>query len=154
MCGNYPAPPQMILTPVPEVGADRQDSATESSDRRVVVDVPVSRRQETGALGAGELALSGTHAHKAVRSVFMCKLQGRAGPVFEDVSASVEEVRFAFRGMPPLAVHVRFVENGDGSAPTSYGPVARDRVDVRTFDGPGDVICSDVQGGGIWRSGG
>ena len=59
----------MILTPVPEVGADRQDSATESSDPRVVVDVPVSRRQETGALGAGELALSGTHAHAAVHPI-------------------------------------------------------------------------------------
>ena len=44
----------MILTLVPEVGADRQDGATESAGPRVVVDVAVSGRQETGALGAGE----------------------------------------------------------------------------------------------------
>ena len=75
----------------------------------MVIDVAVSRRQETGALGADELALSGTHAHAAVHPVFLCKLQGCAGPVFEDVLASVEEVRFAFPGWSQ--------ENSDASAP-------------------------------------
>ena len=88
----------MILTLVPEVGADRQDGATESAGPRVVVDVAVSGRQETGTLGAGKVALSGTDAHAAVHPVSLSKLQGRAGPVFEDVLASVEEIRFAFPG--------------------------------------------------------
>ena len=42
-----------------------------------------------------------------------------------------------------------FVENGDGSAPTSYGPVARDLVHLHTLDGHGDVVCGDVKGGGF-----
>ena len=41
------------------------------------------------------------------------------------------------------------VENGDGSAPASYGPVARDLFDLQTLDGRGDVVCGDVKGGGF-----
>ena len=33
-----------------------------------------------------------------------------------------------------------FVENGDGSAPASYGPVAGNLADPQTFDGNGDVF--------------
>ena len=40
-------------------------------------------------------------------------------------------------------------ENGDGSAPASDGPVARDLVDLQTLDGHGDVVCGDVKGGGF-----
>ena len=88
----------MILTLVPEVGADRQSGATESAGPRVVIHVAISGRQETGALSTGELALSVTHAHAVVHPVCLSKLQGRAGPIFEDVLASVEEVRFVFPG--------------------------------------------------------
>ena len=109
----------MILTLVPEVGADRQDGATESAGPLLVIDVAVSRRQETGALGADELALSGTHAHAAVHPVCQSKLQGRARLVFENVLASVKEVRFVCPGWPQEAFQVCFVENGDGSAPAS-----------------------------------
>ena len=82
MCIIFPEPLKMILTLVPEEGADRQDGATESVGPRVVVDVAVSGRQEKGALGAGELALSGTHAHAAAHPLCLSKLQERAGPVF------------------------------------------------------------------------
>ena len=64
----------------------------------MVIDVAVSRSQETGAPVTGELALSGTCAKTEVHPVRLSKLQGRTGPVFEDVVASVEEVRFAFPG--------------------------------------------------------
>ena len=40
-------------------------------------------------------------------------------------------------------------ENGDGSAPASDGPVARDLVDLQTLDGHGDVVCGDVKGGDL-----
>ena len=78
----------MMLTLVPYVGANRQDGATESAGPRLVIDVAISERQETGALGGDELALSGTHAHTAVHSICMSKLQGRAGLIFQDVSES------------------------------------------------------------------
>ena len=106
MCVNFPEPPNIILTLAPEVGADRQDGATESAGPRLVVDVAVSGRQETGALGADELALSSTHAHAAVYPVCLSKLRGRAGRVFDDVLASVEEIRFAFPGWPQEAFPV------------------------------------------------
>ena len=141
----------MILTLVPEVVADRQDGAKESAGPRVVVEVAVSGRQETTALGAGVLALSGTYAHAVVHPACLSKLQGRAGPVIEDVLASVEEVRFAFPEWPQEAFPVCFVENSDSSAPASYEPVARDLVDLHTLDGHGDVVCGDVKEG---RSGG
>ena len=47
------------MTLVPEVGADMQDGVTESAGPRLVIDVAVSGRQETGALVAGELAFEG-----------------------------------------------------------------------------------------------
>ena len=68
----------MILTLVPEVGADRQDGATESVGPSLVINIAVSGRQETGALVSSELALSGTHAHTAVYPVRLSKLQGGA----------------------------------------------------------------------------
>ena len=139
---NIPEPPKMILTLVPEVGADGQDGVTESAGPRWVIDVSVSGRQETGARVAGELALSGTHTHPAVHPVRLSKLQGRAGPVFEDVLASVEEVCFALPGWPQKAFPVCFVENGDGSAPALYGPVAGNLVDLQMLDGHGDVVFS------------
>ena len=113
----------------------------------MVIDVAISGRQETGVVGAGELALSGTHTHAAVHPVCLPTLQGRAGPVLEDVLASVEEVCFAFPGWPQEAFPVCFIENGDGPAPASYGPVARDLVDLQTLDGHGDVVRGDVKGG-------
>ena len=66
----------MILTLVPEVGADGQGGVTE-----LVIDVAVSGRQKTGAFVADELALSGTHAYVAVHPVRLSKLQGCACPV-------------------------------------------------------------------------
>ena len=96
MLGSFSEPLKMILTLVPDVGADGQDGVTESAGPRLVIDVAVSGRQETGALGAAELALSGTHVHTAVNPVRLSKLQGCASLEFEDVLASVEEVRFAF----------------------------------------------------------
>ena len=150
MCRNFPESPKMILTLVPEVGADRQDGATESAGPRAVLDVAISGRQETGAFGAGELALSSTHTHAAIHPVCLSKLQGRADPAFEDVLASVEEVRFAFPGWPQEAFPVCFVQNGDGSAPASYGPVAGNLVDLQTLDGNGGVVCGDVWKGGDW----
>ena len=114
-----------------------------------MIDVAVSGKQETGALVAGKLALSGTHAHTAVQLVRLSKLQGRAGPVLEDVLARVEEVRFAFPGWPQEAFSMCFVTNGDGSAPASYGPVAGNLVDLQTLDRHRDVVCGDVEGGGF-----
>ena len=72
----------MILTLKPEVGADGQDSATESAGPCLVIDVAVSERQETGALVAGEL----------FKTICLAVLQGPAGPVFEHVLVSVEEI--------------------------------------------------------------
>ena len=80
MLGNISEPPKMILTLVAEVGADEQDGATESAGPRLVIDVAVPGRQETGTIVAGELVLSGTYAHTAVHPVRLSKLQGRAGP--------------------------------------------------------------------------
>ena len=115
----------------------------------MVIDLAVSGRQETVAFVAGELALSGTHAHVTVHPVSLSELLGRAGPIFEDVLASVEEIRSAFPGWLQEAFPVYFVENGDGSAPASNGPVAGDIVDLQTLDGHGDVVCGDVEGGGF-----
>ena len=98
MRGKFSEPSKMILTLVPEVGANGQDSVTESAGPRLVVDVAVSGRQETGTLVADELALIVSRAHTAVHPVRLSKLQRRAGPVFEDVLTSVEEVRFTFPG--------------------------------------------------------
>ena len=61
MRGTFSKPPKMILTLVPEVGADRQDGATESASPRLAIDVAVSGRQKTGALVVGELVLSATY---------------------------------------------------------------------------------------------
>ena len=146
---KFPEPPKMILTLVPEVGADRQDGATESAGPRAVLDVAISGRQETGAFGAGELALSSTHTHAAIHPVCLSKLQGRADPAFEDVLASVEEVRFAFPGWPQEAFPVCFVENGDGSARPRTDRWLKDLVDLQTLNGHGDVVCGDVQGVGF-----
>ena len=114
----------------------------------MVIDVAVFERQETGALVAGELALSGTHAHTAVHPVRRSKLEGRAGPVLEDVLTRVTGVRFAFPGWPQEAPPGCFVENGDRSAPASYGPVARNLVDFQALDGHGDAVCGDMKRGG------
>ena len=153
MRGIFSEPPKTNLTLVPEVGADVRDGVTESAGPRLVIAVAISGRQETGTLVAGELALSGTHAHMAVPPVRLSNLQGRAGPVFEDVLASVEEVRAVFPGWPQEAFSVCFVENGDGSAPASYGQVAGNLVDLQTLGGHGDVVCGDVEGGGgCWCS--
>ena len=98
MCADFFRAAKYHSTLVPEVGADGQDGATESAGPRLVVDVAVSGRQETGTLVADELALSVSRAHTAVHPVRLSKLQRRAGPVFEDVLTSVEEVRFTFPG--------------------------------------------------------
>ena len=63
--------------------------------------------------------------------------------------ASVEEVRFAFPGWPQEAFPVCSAENGDGSAPASDGPVARDLVDLQTLDGHRGVVCGEVKRGGF-----
>ena len=42
-----------------------------------------------------------------------------------------------------------FVENGDGSAPAAYGPVAGNLVDLKTIDGHEDIVCGDAEGGGV-----
>ena len=68
-----------------------------------VADTAVSRRQKTCTLVAGELALSGTHAHTAVHPVRLQQLQGRAGPAVEDVLARVKEVRITFPRRPQEA---------------------------------------------------
>ena len=149
MRGIVSEPPKMILTLVPEVGAEGQDGAPESAGPPLVIDVTVSRRQETGALVTGEFALSDTHTHTAAHPVRLPKLQRRFGPVFEDVLASMEEIRFAFPGWPQEAFPVCFVENGDGSAPASYGLVAGNLVDLQTLDGHGDVVGGDVEGGDL-----
>ena len=112
MRGNFSE--KMILTLVPDVGAVRQDGATESAGPRLVIDVALSGKQETGVFVAGELALSGTHAYH----------DGTPGSP-------------------------GFVENGDGSTPASYRPLARNLVDLKTLDGHGDVVCGDVKGGGV-----
>ena len=135
----------MILTLVPEVGADRQDGAADPRSPRLLVDVAASRRQKIGALVAGELALSGTHAHTAVRPVRLSKLQGRTGPVVEDVLARVKEVRFTFPRRPEKAFPARFVENGDDFAPASYGLVGN-IVDLQTLNGHENVVGGDVEG--------
>ena len=137
----------MILTLVSEAVVDRQDGATELANQRSAIDIPVPKRQETVALAPGEVALSGTHAHTAERPIRLSKLQGRAGPLFADVWARVEEVRFAFPGWPQRAFSVRFVEDGNGSAAASYGPVAGNLVDLQTLDGHGAVVCGDLGGG-------
>ena len=142
----------MILTLVPEVGADGQDNATESAGPRLVIDVAVFERQETGALVAGELALSGTHAHTAVHPVRRSKLEGRAGPVLEDVLTRVTGVRFAFPGWPQEAPPGCFVENDDDSSPTSYGSVGGNLVDLQTLDGHRNVVRGDVKGEIWWCS--
>ena len=88
----------MIFIVVPEVGADGQGGVTESASPLLVIDVAVSGRPETGAVGAGELGLSSTHTHPAVHPVRLSQLPGRADSVFDDVLTSVEEVRFALPG--------------------------------------------------------
>ena len=135
----------MILTLVPAIGTNGQDGATGSASPRFVVDVAVSARPETGALVAGELALSSTHANTAVHPVRLSNLQGRAGPIFEDLLASVEEVRFAFPRWRRRPFPVYFVEICDGCAPPSYGSVAGNLVDLQTLDGHGDVVCGDME---------
>ena len=120
MGGNFPEPPKVILTLVLKVTADGQGGAAEPASPRLLVDVAVSRRQKTGALVAGELALSGTHTHTAVRPACLSKLQGRAGPVVEDVLTRAKEVRFTFPRRPEEVSPVCFVENGDDSVPASY----------------------------------
>ena len=62
---------------------------------------------------------------------------------------SVEEVRFAFPGWSQEAFSVCFEKNGDGSAPASYGPVARNLGSLQTLDGYGDLVCGDVKEGGF-----
>ena len=52
----------------------------ELSSERLVVDVAVSVRQETGALVAGKLALSTTHSQSVAHPVHLSKIQGYAGP--------------------------------------------------------------------------
>ena len=42
-----------------------------------------------------------------------------------------------------------FIDNGDDSAPPSYGPEAGNLVNLQTLDGHGDVVCGDVEGGGF-----
>ena len=42
-----------------------------------------------------------------------------------------------------------FVENGDGSAPTSCGPVIGNLVELQTLEGHGEFVCGEVKGGGI-----
>ena len=64
----------------------------------MVIYLAVSRRQETGVLVAGKLAMSSTHADTVVYPVRLSKLQECACPVFEDVLTRVEEVRLAFPG--------------------------------------------------------
>ena len=71
--------------------------------------VPISARQEAGALAAGELALSAAHAHTVVHPVHLSMLKGYAGSIFEDVLARVEEVRFSFPGWLREAFPVCFV---------------------------------------------
>ena len=83
----------MNLNLVPEAGTDRKDGAAEPASPRLLVDMAVSRREKTGVLVAGELALSGTHAHMAVRPIRLPKLQGRVGLVADDALARVMEVR-------------------------------------------------------------
>lgn len=114
----------MVLILVSEVGTDSQDSAAEPGRARLLVDVAIPQRQKTTALIAGELALSGTHAHTAVCPVCHSTLQLRAGPVVEGVFARVNEVRFTFPRRRQKAFLVCFEENSDDSAPDSYGPVA------------------------------
>ena len=147
MHGNISEPPKMVLTIVREVGADGQDGATEPAGPRLVAYVAVSGRQETGALVAGELGLSGTHAHRRYTG-FSC-LSCRGSPTVPyDVWARVAEVRFASPGWLQKIFPACFVENGDGSAPPSDGPVAGNLIDLQTVDGHADVVCGDVDGGG------
>ena len=100
----FSEPPKMILTLVLELGADGQDGATESAGPRVMIDVAVSGRQETGALVAGELGLSGTHAHRRYTG-FSCLSCRGAPTVPYDVWARVAEVRFASPGWLSL-IHI------------------------------------------------
>ena len=79
--------------------------------------------------------MSGTHAHTTVHLIRLSELQGRAGPVLEDVLASVEEIRFAILGWPQKAFPVWVVANSDGSALATYRPVAVNLVDLQTLDG-------------------
>ena len=123
----------MILTLVSEAVVDRQDGATELANQRSEINIPVPKRQETVALAPGEVALSGTHAHTEVHLVCLSKLQGLAGPVFGDVLASVEEIRFAFQGWPQEAFPVCFVYNRDGSPLASYGPVSYTHLTLPTI---------------------
>ena len=87
MSGFFSEPRKMILTLVPKVSTDRQGGAAEPASPRLLVDVAVSRRQKTGALVAGELALSRAAPTRIPYGGTPCfpveKLQGqgRAGPV-------------------------------------------------------------------------
>ena len=40
-----------------------------------------------------------------------------------------------------------FIDNGDDSAPPSYGPEAGNLVNLQTLDGWGDVVFRNVEGG-------
>ena len=114
-----------------------------------VVDIVVSGRQETGALVAGGLALSGAYAKTAVRPVRLSKLQELAGPVIGDVLAILKDIRLTFPRWPQEAFPACSVESGDDSAPASCGFVAGNLVDLQMFDGLGDVVCGDVERGGV-----
>lgn len=115
MRGNVSEPPKNILTLVSDVGTDRQDDAIEPAGPRLLVDVAVTRRQKTGALVAGKLALSGAHAQTVVCPILLPTLQGRTGPVLEDVLARVKEVSYTFPRRPQDTFPSCSVENGDDS---------------------------------------
>ena len=141
-----PEPTKMILTLILNVIAVREGGAAEPASPRAIVDVAVSRKQKTCTLVAGELALSGTHAHTTVRPARLSKLKGRACPVVEDVLTRVKEVRFTF----PRQLEEPFpVENGNDSAPASYSPVTGNRLDLQTLNGRANVVGDDVERGGL-----
>ena len=95
----------MILTLVPEVDADTKGGDAEPASPFLLVYVAVSRRRETGAFVAGDLALSGVHAYTCSPA----KVAGRAGPVFKDVLAGLKGVQFTFPRRPQEAFSVCFV---------------------------------------------
>ena len=81
VCADFSEPPKMILTPVTDVGIDRQDGAAEPASPRLLVDIVASRKQKMGALVLGEHTSNGTHTHATLRPALLPELRGSAGPV-------------------------------------------------------------------------
>ena len=89
---DFAEPPKTIVGLVPKVSLDGESGVAEAARPSLPSDTAVVRGQETGGIVASELALRGPDAHAAVQPTRLPVLQGRAGPVLENVLSGVKEI--------------------------------------------------------------